>query len=257
MRTSIPLVMRARGPALFPVLALITVLAALVVLAACAGSDTPGTGLPGVPPSSEPAPGDADALSPSDVIELPSPDTTGSVALELALSRRRSLRSFADKELELADIGQLMWAAQGVTNLRTGGRTAPSAGALYPIELVVADRKGAWRYLPAEHALVRVAERDPRKSLAAAAAGQSWIAGAPIVVAVLGVEDRTAGKYGSRAERYVALEAGHVCQNILLQATALGLGACPVGAFNDGDVRDVLGMPADHQPYYLVPVGRP
>jgi SagB-type dehydrogenase family enzyme len=98
---------------------------------------------------------------------------------------------------------------------------------------------------------------DLRGALAAAALGQSQVADAPVVFVIAAVVARTAEKYGDRAERYVQLEAGHACQNLLLEVVALGLAAVPTGAFSDEGVRGVLGLPKDEAPLYLVPVGYP
>lgn len=191
-----------------------------------------------------------------EVIELPSPRTAGELSLEEVLAARRSVREFTDDPLEMAELSQLLWAAQGLT-APWGGRTAPSAGALYPIEVYLAIREGVYHYLPEGHRLELLDRSDVRSPLAAAALGQEAVADAPAVMILTGVYARTEAKYGDRAERYVQLEAGHVAQNVLLQAVALGLGAVPMGAFDDGAVKDVLRLPPDHDPLYLIPVGHP
>jgi SagB-type dehydrogenase family enzyme len=194
------------------------------------------------------------ALPGSTPIALPSPHLVGTVTLEEALAARRSVREFAPGDLAPDEIGQLLWAAQGVTSA-TGGRTAPSAGALYPLELFVTGPGGTFRYLPASHALEPVSARDLRPDLAVAAL-QGTVGEGAVTVVIVGVPARSAAKYGSRAERYVQLEAGHAAQNLLLQAVALDLGAVPVGAFDDASVREILDLPDSWQPLYLVPVGR-
>jgi SagB-type dehydrogenase family enzyme len=178
------------------------------------------------------------------------------MSLEEALAGRRSIRELRADPLDDTAIGQLLWAAQGVTD-EAGHRTAPSAGALYPLELYVATATGVSWYRPLTHALELVSRADRRPDLGLAALGQEVVATAPLVIVVTGVVERTAARYGGRAERYVALEAGHAAQDILLEATALGLGAVPVGAFDDATVRRVLELPADRLPLYLIPVGRP
>lgn len=184
---------------------------------------------------------------------LVSPRTQGSTSLEQVLARRRSVRTFAPRDVTWSDVGQLAWAAQGVTAAPL--RTAPSAGALYPIELYVATRQGLFIYEPATHRVRLKVRADVRPRLAAHALGQAAVAEAPVSFVFVGVVSRTQAKYGARAERYVALEAGHAAQNLWLQATALGLGAVTIGAFDDRGIRDVLGAPADHLPLYVVPVG--
>lgn len=187
---------------------------------------------------------------------LPSPRVSGGLPLDQALAARRSVRSFTAEDLAIADIGQLLWAAQGMTDA-AGHRTAPSAGATYPLELDVVTARGIARYLPDGHRLVRRGSTDVRAALGRAALDQPVVGAAPLVIVVVGVVERTAGRYGARAERYVALEAGHAAQNILLEAVSLGLGAVPVGAFDDEAVRRVLSLGEGEAPLYLIPVGHP
>jgi SagB-type dehydrogenase family enzyme len=188
---------------------------------------------------------------------LPAPRTSGPVSLEEALAERRSVRSFADAPLTDAEVGQLLWAAQGVTD-ESGLRTAPSAGARYPLETYAVTADGAWRYVPDRQALEPVLAGDVRPDLQRAALGQEAVGAAPLVVVISADIDRTASRYGAeRAPRYVHLEAGHAAQNVLLQAVALGLGSVPIGAFSDADVARVLRLPPDEIVLYLLPVGRP
>jgi SagB-type dehydrogenase family enzyme len=195
-------------------------------------------------------------------MDLPEPSADGGVSVEAAISERRSVREFSTRSLTLADVAQLLWAAQGITS-RDGGRAAPSAGALYPLELylVAGDvdslPAGVYRYRPERHRLDHVADGDFRKPLAAAALDQSWVRRAPAVLVIAGVYERSAKKYGDRARRYTRIETGHAAQNVYLQATALGLGTVIVGAFRDADVQEVLGLPDDHAPLALMPVGHP
>lgn len=196
------------------------------------------------------------------IVELPAPAVDGDVSIERALEQRRSVRTFADRPIGLAQAGQLLWAAQGRTDPR-GFRTAPSAGALYPLEAyLVAGRilgleAGVYHYQGDRHRLERVAEGDRRRDLAAEALGQSAVADAAAVIALGAVHARTKRKYGGRAQRYVHMEAGHAAQNVLLQASALGLGAVPIGAFHDAGVHDTLDLATAVEPLYLLPVGQP
>jgi SagB-type dehydrogenase family enzyme len=192
---------------------------------------------------SQPASGQPAA--PSDRKLLPSPRTDGGPSLTAALATRRSIRTFGRRELRDDELGQLLWAAQGVIE---GHRTAPSAGALYPLVIRLVDTRGVWRYVPAQHALVRELATPARGALA------SW-AGAPVVFVVSAKVAITARKYGDRAERYATLEAGHAAQNLLLEATALGLAGFPIGAFDDSAVRRAAGLGSDETPLYLIPVG--
>lgn len=186
---------------------------------------------------------------------LPEPRRDGSTPLERAIVERASVRSFAERPLTETEIGQLLWAAQG--ELASGGRTVPSAGALYPLELYVVSGEGVGHYRPDLHELAVVDDRDLRDEVHAAALEQRAFATAPAIVVVAGVEERMAVKYGERAERYVLIEAGHAGQNLLLQASAMGLGAVPTGAFDDARITELIGLPSGAEPLYLIPVGEP
>jgi SagB-type dehydrogenase family enzyme len=174
--------------------------------------------------------------------------------LEDLLAARRSVRGFAADDLTDEQVGRLLWAAQGVTS-DFGGRTAPSAGALYPLELFVVTSAGVDHYLPEGHRTEQKAGADLREELAAAALDQEALHSAPAVFVIAAEYARTETRYGDRAERYVHLEAGHAAQNLLLQAVDLGLGAVPIGAFDDAAVQEVLGLPTEWVPLYLIPVG--
>ena len=193
---------------------------------------------------------------------LPKPDHAGRMPLEEALRTRRSVRSFGDGPVPLQDLSQLLWAAQGTTD-PTGLRAAPSAGALYPLVVyavagnVASLPAGLYRYDPSAHALSLVQAGDRRAELSGAALRQDWIGGAAVSLVVAALFRRTTAKYGDRGVRYVHMEAGHVAQNIYLQATALHLGTTVVGAFQDDRLNAVLGLPADEDPLCILPVGRP
>jgi len=190
-------------------------------------------------------------------LALPEPRLTSGISLEQALATRRSVRAFTDEQLELAEISQLCWAAQGITQRQRGFRTAPSAGALYPLELYVLTPEAVFHYQPKEHVLQVIALEDKRDELGDAALRQSAVYAGACTFVVCGVVARTEAKYGERALRYVHIEAGHVAQNILLQAVALKLGGVPVGAFNDEDVAEVLDLPEGWMPLYIIPTGHP
>ncbi len=182
------------------------------------------------------------------------------MSVEEALEQRRSVREFRRDGLVLEDLAELLWAAQGITG-RRGLRTAPSAGALYPLELylVTGDVEGlspgVYRYRPKKHDLLPIASGDLRKPLASAALGQDWVRRAPAVLVITGVYQRTMARYGQRGRRYVHMEVGHAAQNVYLTATARGLGTVMVGAFDDNEVQEVLDLPADHEPLGLMPIG--
>jgi SagB-type dehydrogenase family enzyme len=227
------------------------VLACLVLLAEMAGCSPPGGG-PGLAGDSAVAPSEPDLVTP-----LPAPSASGGASLAEVLAQRRSIRSFAQEPLTTAQLGQLCWAAQGVTSTR-GYRTAPSAGALYPLEIYVLTAAGVFHYEPGSHQLVAASEEDRRQALYEAALRQDPVREAPAIFVITAVYGRTADKYGpERSPRYVHLEAGHAAQNLLLQAVALGLGGVPIGAFQDQQVQEALGLPADREPLYLIPVGYP
>jgi SagB-type dehydrogenase family enzyme len=217
---------------------------------------TPACSSPSEEPTPTRVPREPSGAVSGTALELPAPATDGEISLEAALAARRSVREFTDEALTLREISQLLWAAQGIT-ADWGGRTAPSAGALYPLEIYLVSADGLSHYEPAPHRLVFLGRTDLRRSLAIAALGQSQVSDAPAVFVIAAVMERTEAKYGDRAERYVDMEAGHACQNLLLQATALGLGAVPTGAFSDAAVSAVLRLPGDQTPLYLVPVGHP
>jgi SagB-type dehydrogenase family enzyme len=186
-------------------------------------------------------------------IALPSPLSTGGMSLNDALAHRRSLRSFASTKLTLQELSQLLWAAQGVTG-DTGQRTAPSAHAQYFLHLYVAQPEGFFEYLPAANALQKLSDKDLRSTLSA----QETVKAAPIVFLIAGEYDRASkGADRETGLRLVNLEAGHAAQNLLLQATAMHLGAVPVGGIDPKQTAQAASLPAAFTPIYLIPVGHP
>ncbi|HOE14805.1 MAG TPA: SagB/ThcOx family dehydrogenase [Candidatus Saccharicenans sp.] len=191
------------------------------------------------------------------VIKLPAPATDSSFSVERAINERMSIRSYKDTSLTLKEISQLLWASQGI--VASGRRASPSAGATYPLEIFLVAGKveglkpGLYKYINKEHSLELIKEGDLRTALSAAALGQDTLLKAPATLVVAAVFERTRARYGAKAERYVHMEAGHVGENIMLQATALGLGTVPVGAFVDSEVKKLLGI--KEEPLYLFPVG--
>ncbi len=198
----------------------------------------------------------------ADVITLPEPAKDGALSVTQALANRRSTRSFADRPLTLEDVAQLLWAAQGITDQR-GFRTAPSAGALFPLEVYVAAGNvenlpvGLYHYRVASHDLERVSGGDHRSRIAQAALGQGAVRNAPALFLLAGVLPRTMKKYGRRGSQYVFMEAGHAAQNLLLQAESMGLGHVAIGAFDDASLGQILMLGQDAQPLYILPVGHP
>jgi SagB-type dehydrogenase family enzyme len=168
---------------------------------------------------------------------------------------RRSVREFSDIPLKLENIGQLLWAAQGISN-PPFHRTAPSAGATYPLVVYALTSQGLFRYIPEEHSLASMVTGDRRRGLYRSCFEQQVVLDASLIVVIAAVYTRTTRKYGpERGARYVHIEAGHAAQNLLLQAAAEGLAAAPIGAFDDSLVGDVLDLPSDQQPVYLVAIG--
>lgn len=176
--------------------------------------------------------------------------------LEDTLSRRRSVRFFSGRAFSEDEILKLCWAAQGITDTR-GHRTAPSAGACYPLELHVATPSGCYAYDPPHHRLVRRTGDDLREAIQWAALSQEAVGQSPAVFVVAAQPRRTTVEYGDRGQRYVHLEAGHAAQNLLLEATAMGFGAVPIGAFDDARLREVLDLSSDREVVYLIPIGEP
>jgi len=190
-----------------------------------------------------------------EIIHLPQANVKGVMSLEESIAKRRSIREFASKPLTIEQIGQLLWATQGITEKSMGLRAVPSAGALYPLETYVVLSAGIYHYNPERHELKRVIEGDKRLELQKAALDQEAIGSAPAVFVIAAVYERTSEKYEDRASRYVHIEAGHACQNLLLQATAQNLAGVPIGAFNDKRVAEIVKMAKNESPLYLVPVG--
>lgn len=193
----------------------------------------------------------------STTIHLSEPARSGAVSLEEALTKRRSVREFSPGPLTERQLSQLLWALQGI-NRPDGCRTAPSSGALYPLEVYVVIPSGFYHYVPVQHRLDLVSPVDFRPALYTVALDQEAIKEAGTVFVIAAVFERTAQKYGkTRATRYVHMEVGHAAQNLFLEAAALDLGAVPIGAFNDAEVQKVLSLPREQEPLYLIPVGKP
>lgn len=199
-----------------------------------------------------------------DHIALPAPRLQGQVSLEETLAKRRSRRRFRDSPLTLEQVAQILWAAYGITH-KGGLRTAPSAGALYPLDFyLVVGRKGvegleegAYHYLAKDHALRRTLNQDVRQGLAHCSWKQMFIADAPVVLVMTAEYERTTKRYSDRGIHYVHMDAGHAAQNVYLQAEALGLGTVVVGAFVDDAISRTLGLPSRHRPLYLMPIAYP
>jgi SagB-type dehydrogenase family enzyme len=195
-------------------------------------------------------------------IILPQPKKVSQTSIEEALLKRRSIREYKDESLTLKEVSQILWAVQGITEPTWGGRTAPSAGALYPLEVYLVVRKvenlelGIYHYLPQGHKLIRILEGNVSKRLAEAGLNQSCIEKAPINLVITAIYSRTTAKYGERGIRYVHLEAGHAAQNVYLQVQSLDLGTVTIGAFYDDKVRELLNLNREETPLYIMPIGK-
>ncbi|MEW6347929.1 MAG: SagB/ThcOx family dehydrogenase [Thermodesulfobacteriota bacterium] len=203
-----------------------------------------------------------------EILKLPPPRLDGKVSVEAAMLKKKSVREFKAAPLKLADVSQLLWAANGdlpvdaVTSSTT--KVIPSAGGLYPLEIYLAcgDQtveglaSGVYHYLPKKNGLKPIQSGDRRTLLGSAALGQMCIAKAPATLVIAAVFSRTAAKYGPRATQYVYIEAGNADQNVHLQAESLQLRCATIGAFQEPQVAAVLKLPKEVTPVLLVPVGK-
>ncbi|MEE8480004.1 MAG: SagB/ThcOx family dehydrogenase [Desulfobacterales bacterium] len=206
--------------------------------------------------------GKSECMSEENVtVKMPQPQYESQFSLESAILKRRSVRNYVDEPLTLSIISQLLWAAQGITHPR-GFRTAPSAGALYPLEIYIIAGKvtnlaaGIYKYKPRGHELLKIIEGDKRTELYRVALRQRPIKDAPVILVFCAVYKRTTGKYRKRGIRYILIEIGHSSQNVCLQAVSLDLGTVTLGAFNDKKVSEVIGCKENEHPLYIMPIGK-
>ncbi len=190
-------------------------------------------------------------------IKLPEPDLNGKISLEQAIKNRRSIRQFTAEPLKISQIGQLCWSAQGITDPNRGLRAAPSAGALYPIQLYVVLPDGLYLYSPQGHSLEKQIDGDLRPVLRTAAFGQQVMQDSPCSFVIAGSIRKIEAKYRGKGEKFTYLEAGHIAQNVHLQAVTLGLGSVPLGAFDPKSVAGICKLTEDLEPLYLVCTGNP
>jgi len=194
-------------------------------------------------------------------IKLPKPNLDGTVSVEQALHTRRSVREFSSSPLSLTEISQILWSAQGITT-SSGSRTAPSAGALYPLEVYILSANvenlspGLYKYSPKGHEIIFIIPGDLRRKLESSALGQECITSAPASIILSAVYRRTTHKYGDRGIQYVHMEIGHVAENIYLQAVSLNLGTVSIGAFYDHRVKKNLCLPENEEPLLIMPIGK-
>lgn len=193
-------------------------------------------------------------------IRLPVLEASDRSQIEELIAKRRSVRRYKDEKLSESVISRLLWAAQGISS-DSGLRTSPSAGALYPLEIHLVTggsgelESGVYRYVPEDHTLVREIPGDMREKLSKAALSQPMIRNAPVSIVISAIYARITSRYGNRGLRYAHMEAGHAAQNVYLLGVELGVGTCAIGAFEDEEIRNVLKMPANQEPLYILPLG--
>jgi SagB-type dehydrogenase family enzyme len=196
------------------------------------------------------------------VIRLPEPRYRGDITLETALFKRRSIREYKHHVLTISELSQLLWAAQGINDKKNKYRTAPSAGALYPLEIYILNGnikgmdKGIYKFRPISHDLIRTAMQAEMRKLSEAALYQEWMVNASMILVITADYQRTMKWYGQRGRQYVLMEAGHAAQNIHLQSVALDLGTVVIGAFDDDLVSGCLDLPENEEPLCIMPIGK-
>jgi len=191
------------------------------------------------------------------VIDLTDPQSTSDMTVHDAIATRRSRREFTQQTISDEHLANLCWAAQGITDKREGLLASPSAGAIYPMTLMLADHRGVFEYLPKKHALRQMLDHDVRLAFQRASLDQECVGGAPVCMIIVCELAKLAAKYGDYARPAALLEAGHIAQNVLLEATSLGLAGVPVGAFHADRCAKVLELPAKLEALYLLPLGHP
>ncbi|MCD6230622.1 MAG: SagB/ThcOx family dehydrogenase [Dehalococcoidia bacterium] len=213
------------------------------------------------------------------LIKLPLPQLKGQISLEESIAKRRSIIRFKAEPLSIYQLGQILWAAQGITSPEKSLRAAPSAGGTYPLEIFLIIGKqaiaissgpevkryagvaelpaGIYYYHANTHALQLHRSGDLRTELAGASLDQGFLATVPVDIVICAVYSRTLYTYGERGKRYIHMETGHAGENIHLQVTTLGLATVEVGAFDDVKVRNILKVDSQFKPLYIMPVGIP
>jgi SagB-type dehydrogenase family enzyme len=191
------------------------------------------------------------------------PRKKSSVSIEETLNKRRSHRKYLSMKIQAEDVSQLLWSVYGITKPKWGLRTTPSAGAVYPLNIYLLVRKvkniaeGVYKYNPIDSTILRLIEQDILKRVARAALNQKMISDAPACILITADIEKMIPRYGeNRSLRYIYMEAGHAAQNIYLQAEALHLGTCAIGAFNDSEVKELLKMHKSEEPLYIMPIGK-
>ena len=190
----------------------------------------------------------------AEVIKLPEPATSGGAALNDALAKRRSIRSYEDAPMTMEQLSQILWSAQGITEPKRGLRTAPSAVATYPLELYAITAEGVFKYVPKDHALQVIKSGDNRKAFTEGMR-QAWMANAALNIVIVSMPERMK-RFGERGKSWAVYEAGAAAQNALLQATALGLASGTVGGFDPAKTAQFLGLTSDTEVVIILPIGK-
>jgi len=199
------------------------------------------------------------------ITKLPTPQITGNISLEKSIQNRRSVRQYSNQSLNLSDVSQLLWAGQGITDTQKNLRAAPSAGQVYPLELYVIVgiggvsglKEGLYHYVPQNNTLEKILEGDIRNNLSQVANGQPWVKQAPMNIVITGNYQKMINKYKDQqlSTRFVDMEAGHVGENLYLQAEARGLATVSLGSFDENQMIRLLHLPNNEKPLYIFPVG--
>jgi len=198
-------------------------------------------------------------------LKLPAPADTD-MNLETIIRLRKSVRSFSDKGLNLKHLARILLTADGLTQKRSGihRRSAPSGGALYPVEIyviahnVASLKPGLYHFQVSDSSLELIREGDFRKKIHEAANNQNAVGDSPVTLIITSRFDRITQKYADRGYRYAYIEAGAICQNIYLQVTALKMGTVAVGAFNDDATNELIEIDGEHEAALLImPIGFP
>lgn len=200
------------------------------------------------------------------IVNLPQIEIARNMSVDQAIQNRRSVRRFSATPLTLKDVSQLLWAAQGITDFERNFRTTPSAGGVFPMEiyLVAGDDgvqeldAGIYHYNPFNHTLEMIVRGDMRYNLSQAAHQQKWVNDAPISLIITGNYLKMQDRYSDKnlSTRFVDMEAGHIGENIYLEAVSRGLGTVAIGSFYDDQMINLLKLPANETPIYIYPIGK-
>ncbi|MCD4776810.1 MAG: SagB/ThcOx family dehydrogenase [Candidatus Aegiribacteria sp.] len=188
-------------------------------------------------------------------------------ALRKVINSRRSVREFTDAPVSLEELSWLLWSTQGVQKVLKSGiatlRTVPSGGARHPFETyllvnnVTGLEPGLYRYLPLDHSIAHLGEQIPQGKVISGCLGQAFCGKCAVTFVWSVIPYRTEWRYGPVSHKIIAIDAGHLCQNLYLACTAAGLGTCGIGAYDQKAMDFLLGFDGDDEyVIYIAPVGR-